>query len=158
MDVSFGIHPDPAAVIAHLSDTHLLAGGAQLAGLVDTEQHLRDTAARLAGEKFSHICFLGSGALKAVAVESALKAKSSDAGAAALGKGWTITEALIMAEFESDEEASAELESVIMDEPDQLLHVAQQLLLAHEMGLLNKATDTAPHIRPQACTAMSERP
>ena len=46
--MSFGIHPDPAAVIAHLSDTHLLSGGAPLAGLVDTEQHLRDTAARLA--------------------------------------------------------------------------------------------------------------
>ncbi|MGM1030601.1 MAG: metallophosphoesterase [Actinomycetota bacterium] len=46
--MSLGIHPDPAAVIAHLSDTHLLAGGAQLAGLVDTEAHLRDTAARLA--------------------------------------------------------------------------------------------------------------
>ncbi|MGC5077523.1 metallophosphoesterase family protein [Agrococcus sp. DT81.2] len=46
--MSLGIHPDPAAVIAHLSDTHLLAGGAPLAGLVDTEQHLRDTAARLA--------------------------------------------------------------------------------------------------------------
>ena len=32
-------------------------------------------------------------------VEGALKAKSSDAGAAALGKGYTIDEALIMAEF-----------------------------------------------------------
>ncbi|MFB0839973.1 ParB/RepB/Spo0J family partition protein [Arthrobacter sp. E44] len=60
-------------------------------------------------------------------VESALKAKASDAGAAALGKGYTIEEALIMAEFEGDEEATAELESVIMDEPDQLLHVAQLL-------------------------------
>jgi ParB family chromosome partitioning protein len=60
-------------------------------------------------------------------VEGALKAKASDAGAAALGRGWSITEALIMAEFEGDEEASAELESVIMDEPDQLLHVAQLL-------------------------------
>ena len=60
-------------------------------------------------------------------VEGALKAKASDAGTAALGKGWSIEEALIMAEFESDEEASAELESVIMDEPDQLHHVAQQL-------------------------------
>lgn len=45
--MSFGIHPAPAAVIAHLSDTHLLAGGALLAGLVDTEAHLRATAARL---------------------------------------------------------------------------------------------------------------
>jgi ParB family chromosome partitioning protein len=60
-------------------------------------------------------------------VESALKAKSSDAGAAALGRGWSITEALIMAEFEGDESATEELESVIMDEPDQLLHVAQLL-------------------------------
>ena len=60
-------------------------------------------------------------------VESALKAKASDAGAAALSKGYTIEEALVLAEFESDEEATAELESVIMDEPDQLFHVAQQL-------------------------------
>jgi ParB family transcriptional regulator, chromosome partitioning protein len=56
-----------------------------------------------------------------------LKAKASDAGAAALGKGYTIEEALILAEFESDEEATAELESVIIDEPDQILHVAQLL-------------------------------
>jgi ParB family chromosome partitioning protein len=60
-------------------------------------------------------------------VEGALKAKASDAGAAALGKGYTIDEALIMAEFEGDEDATEELESVIMDEPDQLLHVAQLL-------------------------------
>ncbi|WP_284762069.1 ParB/RepB/Spo0J family partition protein [Arthrobacter sp. efr-133-R2A-63] len=60
-------------------------------------------------------------------VEGALKAKASEAGASALGKGCTIEEALILAEFESDEEAIAELESVIMDEPEQLFHVAQQL-------------------------------
>ncbi|MDV2981612.1 UNVERIFIED_CONTAM: ParB/RepB/Spo0J family partition protein [Actinomycetes bacterium ARC8] len=60
-------------------------------------------------------------------VESALKAKSTDTGAAALGKGYTIEEALILAEFEGDEEATEELESVIMDEPDMLLHVTQQL-------------------------------
>lgn len=60
-------------------------------------------------------------------VESALKAKASEAGTAALGKGWSIEEALVMAEFEGDEDATAELESVIMDEPDQLFHVAQQL-------------------------------
>ncbi|KAA6433082.1 hypothetical protein FQ330_09035 [Agrococcus sediminis] len=47
MPVSYGIHPEPAAVIAHLSDTHLLAGGALLGGLVDTEAHLRQTAERL---------------------------------------------------------------------------------------------------------------
>jgi tagatose-6-phosphate ketose/aldose isomerase len=39
-----------------------------------------DMAARLAGEKFSNICFLGSGALKAVAVESALKVLELTAG------------------------------------------------------------------------------
>ncbi|MFB0840480.1 ParB/RepB/Spo0J family partition protein [Arthrobacter sp. E44] len=60
-------------------------------------------------------------------VEGALKAKASEAGTAALGKGYTIEAALILAEFESDEEATAELESVIMDEPEQLFHVAQQL-------------------------------
>ncbi|MGO4591831.1 ParB/RepB/Spo0J family partition protein [Paenarthrobacter sp. 2TAF44] len=64
---------------------------------------------------------------KKAAVEGALKAKTSDAGTAALGKGHTIEEALVMAEFEGDEEATAELESVMEDEPDQLLHVAQQL-------------------------------
>ena len=62
-----------------------------------------------------------------VSVEGALKAKASDAGAAALGKGYTIEEALIMAEFDGDEDATAELESVLRDEPDQLLHVAQLL-------------------------------
>jgi ParB family chromosome partitioning protein len=60
-------------------------------------------------------------------VEGALKAKASEAGAAALDKGWSIEEALIMAEFELDDEATLELESVIMDEPDQLHHVAQLL-------------------------------
>jgi len=60
-------------------------------------------------------------------VEGALKAKASEAGTAALGRGWSIEEALIMAEFEGDAERTLELESVIMDEPDQLFHVAQQL-------------------------------
>ena len=60
-------------------------------------------------------------------VESALKAKSTDAGSAALGKGYTIEAALILAEFELDEDAVEELESVIADEPDMLAHVAQQL-------------------------------
>ncbi|MET4099842.1 Icc protein [Agrococcus sp. UYP10] len=45
--MTLGMHPEPAAVIAHLSDTHLLAGGAPLAGVVDTEGHLRATAERL---------------------------------------------------------------------------------------------------------------
>jgi ParB family chromosome partitioning protein len=60
-------------------------------------------------------------------VESALKAKSTDTGAAALGKGYTIEEALILAEFEDDADATEELESVIRDEADMLLHVTQQL-------------------------------
>ncbi|MFF1253707.1 ParB/RepB/Spo0J family partition protein [Pseudarthrobacter sp. NPDC058329] len=60
-------------------------------------------------------------------VEGALKAKSTDTGADALGKGYTIEAALILAEFESNEEATAQLESVIMDEPDMLAHVTQRL-------------------------------
>ena len=64
---------------------------------------------------------------KKAAVEGALKAKASEAGTAALDRGWSIETALIMAEFESDEEATADLESVLMDEPDQLFHVAQQI-------------------------------
>ncbi|WP_353713510.1 ParB/RepB/Spo0J family partition protein [Arthrobacter sp. K5] len=60
-------------------------------------------------------------------VESALKAKSTDTGNAALRKGYTIDEALILAEFENDQDATEELESVIRDEPDMLAHVTQQL-------------------------------
>ncbi|MFJ4264613.1 ParB/RepB/Spo0J family partition protein [Paenarthrobacter nicotinovorans] len=64
---------------------------------------------------------------KKTAVEGALKAKSSEAGTAALDRGWSIETALIMAEFENDEAATADLESVLMDEPDQLFHLAQQI-------------------------------
>jgi ParB family chromosome partitioning protein len=39
-------------------------------------------------------------------VEGVLKAKASNAGAAALGKGYTIDEALIMAEFEGNQDAT----------------------------------------------------
>ncbi|MFJ6003946.1 ParB/RepB/Spo0J family partition protein [Arthrobacter sp. NPDC092385] len=60
-------------------------------------------------------------------VEGALKAKKSTAGEAALSKGLSIEEALVLAEFEGDEDATEELESVIADEPDMLAHVAQQM-------------------------------
>ncbi len=60
-------------------------------------------------------------------VEAALTAKRSAAGEVALSKGRTIDEALVLAEFEGDEEATAELESVIEDEPEMLAHTAQQL-------------------------------
>jgi ParB family chromosome partitioning protein len=60
-------------------------------------------------------------------VEDALKAKSTTAGDAALGRGCTIEEALILAEFEDDADATEELESVLADEPDMLLHVTQRL-------------------------------
>ena len=60
-------------------------------------------------------------------VEDALKAKSTTAGDAALGRGCTIEEALILAEFEDDPDATEELESVLADEPDMLLHVTQRL-------------------------------
>ncbi len=43
----FGQHPGPSHVVAHLSDPHLLAGGAQLFGVVDTETNLRQALTRL---------------------------------------------------------------------------------------------------------------
>jgi ParB family transcriptional regulator, chromosome partitioning protein len=61
------------------------------------------------------------------AVESALKAKASNAGAKALHNGYTVQQALILAEFESDQAATAEIESVIRDEPEYLEHVTQRL-------------------------------
>lgn len=60
-------------------------------------------------------------------VEGALKAKKSTAGEAALSKGLSIEEALVLAEFEGDEDATEELESVIADEREMLAHAAQQL-------------------------------
>ncbi|OUM44628.1 ParB/RepB/Spo0J family partition protein [Arthrobacter sedimenti] len=60
-------------------------------------------------------------------VEGALKARKSTAGEAALSKGRTIEEALVLVEFADDEDATAHLEAVLADEPDMLAHVAQQL-------------------------------
>ncbi len=60
-------------------------------------------------------------------VEGALKAKKSAAGEAALSKGRTIEEALVLVEFADDEKATEHLEAVLADEPDMLAHVAQQL-------------------------------
>ena len=47
MHDGLGQHPAPTHVVAHLSDTHLLAGGALLGGAIDTAAHLRDALARL---------------------------------------------------------------------------------------------------------------
>ncbi|WP_104140897.1 ParB/RepB/Spo0J family partition protein [Arthrobacter sp. ZGTC131] len=60
-------------------------------------------------------------------VESALKAKASNTGAKALDNGYTVDMALVLAEFEGDEDAIEELESVIRDEPDYFDHIAQKL-------------------------------
>lgn len=60
-------------------------------------------------------------------VESALKAKASTTGAKALDNGYTVDMALVLAEFEGDEDAIEELESVIRDEPDYFDHIAQKL-------------------------------
>jgi Icc protein len=46
--MQFGQHPAPTHVIAHLSDPHLLAGGALQYGAIDTEAHLERALARLA--------------------------------------------------------------------------------------------------------------
>ena len=47
MHDGLGQHAPPTHVVAHLSDTHLLAGGALLGGAIDTAAHLRDALARL---------------------------------------------------------------------------------------------------------------
>ena len=44
---SFGQHPLPRYTIAHVSDTHLLAGGARQFGAIDTSERLRPALERL---------------------------------------------------------------------------------------------------------------
>jgi ParB family chromosome partitioning protein len=60
-------------------------------------------------------------------VESALKAKASPTGTKALESGYTLDMALVLAEFEGDQDAVEELESVIRDEPHYFDHIAQKL-------------------------------
>jgi 3',5'-cyclic AMP phosphodiesterase CpdA len=43
----FGQYADPSHVVAHVSDTHLLAGGVLQYGAIDTEANLHQTIARL---------------------------------------------------------------------------------------------------------------
>lgn len=50
-------------------------------------------------------------------VENALKAKAFTTGTKALEDGYNLDMALVMAEFEGDQDAIEELESVIRDEP-----------------------------------------
>jgi 3',5'-cyclic AMP phosphodiesterase CpdA len=45
--IPLGQYPAPGHVIAHVSDTHLLAGGRPLYGAVDTEEHLARALAQL---------------------------------------------------------------------------------------------------------------
>ncbi|QCR18990.1 metallophosphoesterase [Agrococcus sp. SGAir0287] len=47
MHDGLGQHPAPTHVVAHVSDTHLLAGGALLGGAIDTAEHLRSVLERL---------------------------------------------------------------------------------------------------------------
>jgi ParB family chromosome partitioning protein len=77
------------------------------------------------------------------AVEGALKARSTESGAKALGEGYTISQALVLAEFASDEEAVAELESCIRDEPHYLDHLAQQFRDARERKQAREAFTAA---------------
>ncbi|UKA75068.1 ParB/RepB/Spo0J family partition protein [Arthrobacter sp. FW306-07-I] len=60
-------------------------------------------------------------------VENALKAKASTTGTKALESGYTLDMALVMTEFEGDQDAIEELESVIRDEPQYFDHIAQKL-------------------------------
>ncbi|GAA4881446.1 metallophosphoesterase [Serinicoccus chungangensis] len=43
----FGQHPAPLRTLAHVSDTHLLAGGARQFGAIDTTAHAREALERL---------------------------------------------------------------------------------------------------------------
>jgi 3',5'-cyclic AMP phosphodiesterase CpdA len=43
----FGQYADPSHVVAHVSDTHLRAGGSLQYGVIDTEANLHQTIARL---------------------------------------------------------------------------------------------------------------
>ena len=56
-----GSRPAPTHVLAHLSDTHLIAGGGLLAGHIDTEAQLRRALARLesSGERFDALVISG---------------------------------------------------------------------------------------------------
>lgn len=60
-------------------------------------------------------------------VENALKAKASTTGTKALESGYTLDMALVMTEFEGDQDAIEELESVIRDEPQYFDHIAQKI-------------------------------
>lgn len=54
-------HPLPTHVLAHLSDTHLVAGGGLLAGRIDTQQQLRKVLARVeaSGERIDALVVSG---------------------------------------------------------------------------------------------------
>ena len=58
---SFSQHPDPDHVVVHLSDTHLLAGGHQLYGVVDSDAPLRRLMERLvaSGQNIEALVFTG---------------------------------------------------------------------------------------------------
>jgi len=58
---SFSQHPDPDHVVVHLSDTHLLAGGHQLYGVIDSDAPLRRLMERLvaSGQNIEALVFTG---------------------------------------------------------------------------------------------------
>jgi ParB family transcriptional regulator, chromosome partitioning protein len=60
-------------------------------------------------------------------VEGALKAKSTKSGTKALHDGYTVEQALVMAEFDGNPDAVAEIETIIADEPEYFDHLVQRL-------------------------------
>ena len=56
-----GSRPAPTHVLAHLSDTHLIAAGGLLAGHIDTEAQLRKALARVesSGERVDALVLSG---------------------------------------------------------------------------------------------------
>lgn len=100
--------------------------------VVENDQRQELTAGDRA-EAFHQMSLLGISAAKIAketgttktVVEKGLKARSTDAGTKALQDGLDFDAALILAEFADSEDDTAEIESVLADEPSQLQHVAQ---------------------------------
>lgn len=121
-----------AAIPVYVTDTPEEAD--RLAGQVaENDQRTALTDADRA-EAFHQMALLGVSAAtiakKAGAsdtVTKAIKARGNEAAVKALTEGRTLDQALVLAEFEADEDARAELESVLADEPHYFEHVAQQL-------------------------------
>ncbi|MGT2462951.1 ParB/RepB/Spo0J family partition protein [Sinomonas atrocyanea] len=127
--VEAGLDTVPVYVVDTLEEADRIA-----TQVAENDQRAAITDAERA-EAFHQLALLGvsagqiakrAGADKAT-VERAMKARSTDAGTAALSAGRTLDQALVLAEFADDPEATDQIEAVIEEEPDMLDHTAQRL-------------------------------